>query len=102
MRVETESISQTSWENAEASRQNFEDSPNTQDQDIVQEQIQGQMEPENEINIWKLYIKSVANMDSEVTTAIIHTLLRAKNIFKTLKVDADHNAPITTITILVI
>ena len=57
MRVETESISQTSMESAEASRQNFEDSPNTQDQDIVQEQIQERMEPENEINICKFNIK---------------------------------------------
>ena len=32
----------------------------------------------------------------KVTTAIIHTLLHAKNILKTLNVDADQNAPITT------
>ena len=42
--VETESISQTSRESADASRQNFEDTPNNQDivqdQDIMQEQIQ--------------------------------------------------------------
>ena len=38
VRVETESISQTSRERAEASRQNFEDPPNNQDQDIVQDQ----------------------------------------------------------------
>ena len=38
VRVETESISQTSTESAEASRQNFEDPPNNQDQDIVQDQ----------------------------------------------------------------
>ena len=36
-RVETESISQTSMESAEASRQNFEDPQNNQDQDIVQD-----------------------------------------------------------------
>ena len=47
VRVETESISQTSRESAEASRENFEDSPNTQDQDNVQEQIQERIEPEN-------------------------------------------------------
>ena len=35
-------------------------------------------------------------MDYEATTAIIHTLLHSKNIFKTLNVDADQNAPITT------
>ena len=63
MRVETESILQTSRESVEASKQYFEDSPNTQDQDIVQdqdigqEQIQQRIEPENEINISKFYIK---------------------------------------------
>ena len=35
VRVETESISQPSRESSEASRQNFEDPPNNQDQDIV-------------------------------------------------------------------
>ena len=63
VRVETESISQTSRESAEASRQNFEDPPNNQhqdivqDQDIVQEQIQERIQPENGINICKFYIK---------------------------------------------
>ena len=60
---ETESISQTRGESTEASRQNIEDPPNNQDQDIVQdqdgmqEQIQEQIQPENEINIFKFYIK---------------------------------------------
>ena len=63
VRVETESISQTSGESTEASRQNLEDPPNNQDQDIVQdqdgmqEQIQEQILPENEINICKFNIK---------------------------------------------
>ena len=63
VRVETESISQTSEESAEASTQNFEDPPKNQDQDIVQdqdimqEQIQERIQPENEINICKFYIK---------------------------------------------
>ena len=57
MRVETESISQTSRESAEASRQNLEDSPNTKDEDSVQKQIQEWVEPENEINICKFYNK---------------------------------------------
>ena len=62
MRVETESISPTNLSNLEESRQNFEDSSSTQeqdmqDQDIVQEQIQERMVPENEINICKFYIK---------------------------------------------
>ena len=35
-------------------------------------------------------------MDQGVTTAIIHTLLHAKNVLKTLKMDADQNAQITT------
>ena len=35
-------------------------------------------------------------MDLGVTTAIIHTLLHEKNVLKTLYVDADQNAPITT------
>ena len=83
MRVETESISHTSRESREASRQNIEDSPNTQDQDIVQEQIQERMEPKNEINISKFYIKKCCKHDNGVTTAIIHTLLHAKNILKT-------------------
>ena len=52
-RGETESISPTRRENSETSRQNFEDTPNTQYHDIVQEQIQGRMEPENEITICK-------------------------------------------------
>ena len=34
-------------------------------------------------------------MDEGVTTAIIHTLLQAKNILKTLKMDADQNAQIS-------
>ena len=34
-----------------------------QDQDIMQEKIQERMEPENEINICKFYIKNVADMD---------------------------------------
>ena len=56
VRVEAESISLTILSNSEESRQNFEDTSSTQDQDmqdqdIVQEQIQEQMEPENEINI---------------------------------------------------
>ena len=38
VRVETESISQTSRESAEASRQNFEDPPHNQDEDFVQDQ----------------------------------------------------------------
>ena len=80
----------------EASRQNIEDSPNTQDQDIVQEQIQERMEPENEINICKFYIKKCCKHGLRVTTAIIHTLLHAKNKLKTLYVDADQNAPINT------
>ena len=69
VRVDAKSTSQTSRESAEASRQNFEDSPNTQDQDImqdqdiVQEQIQERMEPENEINMCNFYIKGAANMD---------------------------------------
>ena len=57
VRVETESISQTSRERAEASRQNFEDTPNNQDQDIMQKQIQERIQAENEINICKFYIK---------------------------------------------
>ena len=61
--AETESISQTSGESTEACRQNFEDPPNNQDQDIVQdqdsmqEQIQEQIQQENEISICKFYIK---------------------------------------------
>ena len=61
--VEAECIEPTSRENSEASKQNFEDAPTTQDQDniqdqdIGQEQIQERMEMENEINIYKLYIK---------------------------------------------
>ena len=63
--IETESISQTSRESTEASRQHFEDPPNNQDQDIVQaqdivqdqdimqEQTQERIQPENEINICK-------------------------------------------------
>ena len=63
VRVETESISQTSRESAEASRQNFEYPPNNQDQDfvqdqdIMQEQTQERIQLENEINICKFYIK---------------------------------------------
>ena len=56
VRVETESISPTNL-GIEESRQNFEDTLSTQDQDIMQEQIQERMEPENEINICKFYIK---------------------------------------------
>ena len=69
VRVETESISQTSRKSAEASRQNFEDPPNNQDQDfvqdqdIMQEQIQERIQPENEINIVNSTLKSAANMD---------------------------------------
>ena len=51
VRVVTESISPTSRKNSEASRQNFEVALSTQDQDIVHEQIQERMEPENEKNI---------------------------------------------------
>ena len=55
VRVETESISPTNLSNSEESRQNFEDTLSTQeqdmqDQDIVQEQIQERMEPKNEKN----------------------------------------------------
>ena len=57
VRVETESISQPSRESSETSRQNFEDPPNNQDQDIVQEQSWERIQPENEINICKFYIK---------------------------------------------
>ena len=62
VRVETESISPTNLGNSEESRTNFEDTLNSQDQDmqdedIVQEQIQEQMGPENEINICKFYIE---------------------------------------------
>ena len=62
LRIETESISPTNLSNSEESMQNFEDTSSTQeqdmqDQDIVQEQIQERMEPENEINICKFYIK---------------------------------------------
>ena len=55
--VETESISPRNLSNSEESRHNFEDTSSTQDQDIVQEQIQERKEPENEINICKFYIK---------------------------------------------
>ena len=51
VRVETESISLTNLSNSEESMQNFKDTSSTQEQDIVQEQIQERMEPENEINI---------------------------------------------------
>ena len=51
VRVETESISPTNLSNSEESRQNFENTSSTQEQDIVQEQIQEQMELENETNI---------------------------------------------------
>ena len=62
VRVETESISPTNLSNSEENSQNFKDTSSTQDQemqdqDIVQEQIQERMEPENEINICKFYIK---------------------------------------------
>ena len=57
MRAETESISPTNLENSEESRQNCEDTSGTQDQDIMQEQIQERMEPENEINVCKFDIK---------------------------------------------
>ena len=62
MRVETESISPTNLSNSEESMQNFENTSSTQeqdmqDQDIVQEQIQERMKPENEINICKFNIK---------------------------------------------
>ena len=53
MRVETECISPTNLSDLEESRQNFEDSSSTQeqdtqDQDNVQEKIQERMVPENE------------------------------------------------------
>ena len=63
VRLETESISQPCRESAEASWQNFEDPPNNQDQDIVQdqdimqEQTRERIQPENETNICKFYIK---------------------------------------------
>ena len=41
--VETESISQTSGDSTEASRKHFEDPPNNQDQDIVQEQMKNKL-----------------------------------------------------------
>ena len=59
--VEVECIA--SRENSEASRQNLEDAPSTQDQEIMEDQeqrqepIQKRMEPENEINICKFCIK---------------------------------------------
>ena len=61
MRVGTESISPTNLTNSEE-RQNFEDTSSTQDQDkqdqdIMQGQIKERMEPENEKNICKFYIK---------------------------------------------
>ena len=64
VRVETESISQTSRESAEASiskisktHQIIQNQDSVQDQDITQEQIQERIQPENEINICKFYIK---------------------------------------------
>ena len=57
VRVETERISPTNLSNSEESMQNFKDTSSTQEQDIVQDQIQERMEPENEINICKFYIK---------------------------------------------
>ena len=55
--------------NSEVSRENFEDPSSTQDQDmqdqdIVQEQIQEQMEPENKTNIFvNSTLKTFANID---------------------------------------
>ena len=96
MRVETEIISQTSRESAEASRQYIEDSPNTQDQDMVQEQIQDRMELENEINIYEFYIKKYCKHGLRGNNCNYPHPAHAKNILKTLYVDADENAPITT------
>ena len=77
--------------------QNFEDSPNTQeedimqDQDIVQEQIQERMEPENEINLCKLYFKNSCKHGLRGNNCNYPHSAPCKNILKTLNVDLYQN-----------
>ena len=96
VRVETESISPTNLSNSEESRQNFEDTSSTQDQDFVQEQIQERMEPESEIIISKFYIKNCCKHGLSGNNCNYQQPAPWKNDIEN-KMDADQNAQITTL-----